>query len=82
MTTVDKTEIEKFSKLARDWWNPDGKFKPLHLFNPTRINFIKEKINIYFKDSNLNTFIVNDENIESKINMTKDVIRAIGRNGT
>ena len=35
MTTVDKTEIEKFSKMAEDWWNPDGKFKPLHIFNPT-----------------------------------------------
>ena len=49
MTTVDKTEIEKFSKLASDWWNPDGKFKPLHLFNPTRIKFIKEKLISYFK---------------------------------
>ena len=46
----------------------------------TKINFIKEKINIYFKDSNLNTSIINDEDIESKINMTKDVIRAIGQN--
>jgi len=40
LTTVDKTEIEKFSKLASDWWNPNGKFKPLHLFNPVRIKFI------------------------------------------
>jgi len=44
LSTVDKTEIEKFSKLASDWWNPSGKFKPLHLFNPTRIKFIKEKL--------------------------------------
>ena len=49
MTTVDKTEIEKFSKLASDWWNPDGKFKPLHLFNPARIKFIKEKLIYYFR---------------------------------
>ncbi len=49
MTTVDKTEIEKFSKLAQDWWNPKGKFKPLHLFNPVRINFIKEKLISHFK---------------------------------
>ena len=48
MTTVDKTEIEKFSKLASDWWNPNGKFKPLHLFNPVRIKFIKEKLIYYF----------------------------------
>ena len=49
MTTVNKIEIEKFSKLAKDWWNPNGKFKPLHLFNPTRISFIKEKLISYFK---------------------------------
>ena len=48
MSTVDKTEIEKFSKLAGDWWNPSGKFRPLHLFNPTRIKFIKEKLISYF----------------------------------
>jgi len=49
LTTVDKTEIEKFSKLASDWWNPNGKFKPLHLFNPIRIKFIKEKLIYYLK---------------------------------
>jgi len=48
LTTIDKKEIEKFSELASDWWNPDGKFKPLHLFNPTRIKFIKEKIISHF----------------------------------
>ena len=48
LTTVDKIEIEKFSKLASDWWNPNGKFKPLHLFNPARIKFIKEKLFDYF----------------------------------
>ena len=48
MTTVDKKEIEKFSRLAKDWWNPNGKFKPLHLFNPTRIEFIKEKLVSHF----------------------------------
>ncbi len=49
MTTVDKIEVEKFSKLAKDWWNPNGKFKPLHLFNPARIKFIKEKLISHFK---------------------------------
>ena len=49
MTTVDKKEIEKFSKMAQDWWNPKGKFKPLHLFNPTRISFIKDKLISHFK---------------------------------
>jgi len=49
LTTIDKIEIEKFSKLAKDWWNPNGKFKPLHLFNPARIAFIKEKLISHFK---------------------------------
>ena len=53
MSTIDKIEIEKFSKLAKDWWNPQGKFRPLHLFNPIRIKFIKEKLIYHFKlDSN------------------------------
>ena len=49
MTTVDKIEVEKFSKLAKEWWNPNGKFRPLHLFNPVRIKFIKEKLTSHFK---------------------------------
>jgi len=49
LSTIDKKEIEKFSRLAKDWWNPNGKFKPLHLFNPIRIEFIKEKLISHFK---------------------------------
>ncbi len=49
MSTIDKKEIEKFSKLAKDWWNPNGKFKPLHLFNPVRIEFIKRKLISHFR---------------------------------
>ena len=49
MSTIDKTEIEKFSKFSEDWWNPKGKFQPLHLFNPARIKFIKEKLIYHFK---------------------------------
>ncbi len=53
MTTINKIEIEKFSRLAKDWWNPNGKFKPIHLFNPVRIKFIKEKLISHFNlDSN------------------------------
>ena len=48
MNTIDKKEIEKFSILAKDWWNPNGKFKPLHLFNPARISFIKDKLISHF----------------------------------
>ena len=44
MTSVNKKEIDKFSKMADEWWDPEGKFKPLHKFNPTRISYIKENI--------------------------------------
>ncbi len=42
--TVNKKEIDKFSKLASEWWDPNGKFKPLHRFNPVRLNYIKKSI--------------------------------------
>ena len=42
--TINKKEIEKFTKISEEWWNPEGKFKPLHKFNPIRISYIKENI--------------------------------------
>ena len=50
--TINKKEIEKFSKIAEEWWNPNGKFKPLHKFNPIRIKYIKENIEIDFNIRN------------------------------
>ena len=52
MSSVNKKEIEKFSKIAAEWWNPKGKFKPLHKFNPIRIKYIKENIIYNFKLDN------------------------------
>ena len=52
MSSVNKKEIEKFSKMATEWWDPNGKFKPLHKFNPIRIKYIKENIIINFKLKN------------------------------
>ena len=48
MNTVNIEEIKKFEKLAHDWWNPMGKFKPLHNFNPIRLQYIKKKIVFHF----------------------------------
>ena len=42
--TINKKEIEKFSQIAEEWWDPEGKFKPLHKFNPIRISYIKNNI--------------------------------------
>ena len=47
--TINKKEIDKFSKIAEEWWNPNGKFKPLHKFNPIRIAYIKDNIIKTFK---------------------------------
>ena len=49
MNSINKKEIEKFSKIAEEWWDPIGKFKPLHNFNPIRIKYIKENIIKDFK---------------------------------
>ena len=51
-STINKKEIEKFSKMAEEWWNPEGKFKPLHKFNPIRIRYIKENLIEHFKIKN------------------------------
>ena len=57
--TINKKEIEKFSKIAEEWWNPEGKFKPLHKFNPIRISYIKENIIKTFKISQKKTPLKN-----------------------
>ena len=47
-STINKTEINKFDRLAAEWWNPEGSFKPLHKFNPIRIKYIKDNIIQHF----------------------------------
>ena len=51
-STINKKEIDKFSKIAEDWWNPEGKFKPLHQFNPERIKYIKDNTIKHFNLTN------------------------------
>ncbi len=60
MSTINKKEIEKFSKMADEWWDTEGKFKPLHKFNPLRINYIKKKV-------------INHFNIKSKFMPLKNI---------
>ena len=57
-TTINKEEIQKFSKLADEWWDVKGKFKPLHMFNPIRIEYIVEKIKQHLDgdEENINYF--------------------------
>ena len=48
MTTINQEEIQKFSKLADEWWDVNGKFKPLHMFNPIRIDYILNTVKKHF----------------------------------
>ncbi|MGN6549071.1 MAG: bifunctional 2-polyprenyl-6-hydroxyphenol methylase/3-demethylubiquinol 3-O-methyltransferase UbiG [Pararhizobium sp.] len=47
-TTIDPSEVDRFSALAQEWWNPAGKFKPLHKFNPVRLTYIRDKAAAHF----------------------------------
>ena len=50
--TIDNNEISKFQAMADEWWDPNGKFKPLHMLNPSRLQYIVDQIAIHF-DLNL-----------------------------
>jgi 2-polyprenyl-6-hydroxyphenyl methylase/3-demethylubiquinone-9 3-methyltransferase len=43
-STIDRGEVERFAALAAEWWNPNGKFKPLHKFNPVRLAYIRDQV--------------------------------------
>lgn len=47
-STVDPAEIEKFRRMAEEWWDPNGKFRPLHRFNPVRLGFLKDRLCRHF----------------------------------
>jgi 2-polyprenyl-6-hydroxyphenyl methylase/3-demethylubiquinone-9 3-methyltransferase len=42
-TTIDQAEVDRFSAMAAEWWDPTGKFKPLHKFNPVRLQYIRDR---------------------------------------
>lgn len=43
-TTIDPDEVERFSAMAKEWWDPNGKFRPLHKFNPIRLAYIRDQV--------------------------------------
>ena len=47
---IDPSEKEKFNKIADEWWDPYGKFAPLHVINPLRSNYVSEKVNLQDKN--------------------------------
>ncbi|WP_293681079.1 bifunctional 2-polyprenyl-6-hydroxyphenol methylase/3-demethylubiquinol 3-O-methyltransferase UbiG [uncultured Phenylobacterium sp.] len=48
-SSIDPAEVETFSRIAAEWWDPKGKFAPLHKFNPVRLGFIREQALYRFK---------------------------------
>ena len=60
-STINVKEIKKFSQISSEWWDPEGKFKPLHKFNPIRIKYIKNNI---INNFNIKTRIRPLENID------------------
>ena len=48
ISTIDPKDVAKFSAIADEWWDPEGKFKPLHQFNPIRLQFIRDKLCDHF----------------------------------
>ena len=55
-TTIDAAEVDKFSALAAEWWDPAGKFAPLHKFNPVRLTFIRDTAAAHFGRTGLKAF--------------------------
>ena len=47
-TTIDAGEVDRFSRMAQEWWDPTGKFRPLHKFNPVRLTYIRDKVAAHF----------------------------------
>ena len=72
MTTINKKEIQKFSNLADEWWDVNGKFKPLHIFNPIRIDYITEKITEHFNFQKRDTLSLSGLKILDMIYIIKE----------
>ena len=47
-TTIDQSDVDRFSRIAGEWWDPRGKFRPLHKFNPVRLDYIREQVSATF----------------------------------
>lgn len=58
-STIDPDEIARFSAMAAEWWDPEGKFKPLHKFNPVRLSYIRDRLCGKFGRDNLSLDALN-----------------------
>ena len=49
VSSINFEEVKKFEQLANEWWDKEGKFKPLHMLNPCRLEFITEHLSMHFQ---------------------------------
>ena len=49
VSSINVEEVKKFEQLANEWWDAEGKFKPLHMLNPCRLEFITDHLSLYFQ---------------------------------
>src|ERR1700742_159188 len=47
-TTIDAAEVERFGAIAPEWWNENGAFRPLHRLNPSRIEYVRDRLAAHF----------------------------------
>ena len=59
-TSIDGAEVARFSAIAADWWNPTGKFKPLHRFNPVRLGYLRDRLNAFNSGDRRATKLLHD----------------------
>ena len=55
VSSINEEEVKKFERLADEWWDGDGKFKPLHMLNPCRLEFIVDHLSLHFKKDMTNS---------------------------
>ncbi len=67
--SIDYKEIDKFSRIADEWWDEGGKFKPLHQLNPIRIKYIRDRVIKHFNNNGLSTKALSES---SSRNQSKD----------
>ena len=77
---IDQNEVNKFAEIAANWWDPTGDFKPLHVINPLRADYIDQKLSV---NDMRTTFLVKNRDGKDMVNtqrhiLAKNYVRYVG----